>query len=138
MITAGAGHQVFQPGYVAVAAGRVTAVAQGRPPRAPDVALPSGTLLPGFVDLQVNGYFAIKTREIPKQIWQLLSELPKGQSMNLLRVYATLGGMKKEDRGKSLLGFFLVLLGFFLQTIGAGLMIYALFLNNSGAVPPHG
>ena len=58
--------------------------------------------------------------------------------MNLLRVYATLGGMKKEDRGKSLLGFFLVLLGFFLQTIGAGLMIYALFLNNSSAAPPYG
>ncbi len=88
--------------------------------------------------LQVNGYFAIKTREIPKQIWQVLCELPKGQAMNLLRVYATLGGMKKEDRGKSLLGFFLVLLGFFFQTVGAGLMIYALYANGAAAPPGRG
>jgi hypothetical protein len=89
--------------------------------------------------LQVNGYFAIKTREIPKQIVQIVCELPKGGAMDLLRVYATLGGMKKEDRGKSLLGFFLVLFGFFLQTIGAGLMIFALFVNGSGAaVKPGG
>jgi N-acetylglucosamine-6-phosphate deacetylase len=57
LITAHAGNQILTPGYVAVTDGRVTAVAQGRPPRAPDIALPAGVLLPGFVDLQVNGYY---------------------------------------------------------------------------------
>jgi N-acetylglucosamine-6-phosphate deacetylase len=40
-----------------MAGGVVTAAGQGAPPRAPDIALPAGMLLPGFVDLQVNGYF---------------------------------------------------------------------------------
>jgi len=48
---------VISPGYVLVRDGRIAAVAQGRPPRAPDVDIPSGLLVPGFVDLQVNGYF---------------------------------------------------------------------------------
>ena len=81
--------------------------------------------------LQVNGYFAIKTKEIPRQIVQVLCELPKGKALQLLRIYAALGGMKKEDRGKSLLGFFLVLVGFLLQTLGAGLMILSLISNTS-------
>jgi N-acetylglucosamine-6-phosphate deacetylase len=57
LITAHAGNQILTPGYVVVTDGRVTAVGQGRPPRAPDIALPAGVLLPGFVDLQVNGYY---------------------------------------------------------------------------------
>jgi N-acetylglucosamine-6-phosphate deacetylase len=56
LITA-AGSPVVAPGYVAMAGGVVTAVGQGAPPRTPDVALADGMLLPGFVDLQVNGYF---------------------------------------------------------------------------------
>src|SRR5580693_7664973 len=35
VVTAEAGRPVLEPGYVTVAAGRVTAVAPGRPPRAP-------------------------------------------------------------------------------------------------------
>ena len=86
--------------------------------------------------LQVNGYFAIKTLEIPKLVLQVLCELPKGQALALLRIHATLGEVKKEDRGKSLLGFFLVLAGFLLQTIGAGLMVTALFVG--GGTPKAG
>jgi hypothetical protein len=82
--------------------------------------------------LQVNGYFAIKTREVPKQIVQILCEIPRGHAMELLQIYARLGEGKKENRGKSLLGFFLVLAGFFLQTTGAALMAGALFANGGG------
>jgi len=48
---------VLAPGYVTFSGGLVTAVGQGRPPRAPDIELADGVLVPGFVDLQVNGYF---------------------------------------------------------------------------------
>jgi N-acetylglucosamine-6-phosphate deacetylase len=57
LLTGAAGSPILAPGYVAAAGGLVTAVGHGDPPRAPDIALPSGVLLPGFVDLQVNGYF---------------------------------------------------------------------------------
>jgi N-acetylglucosamine-6-phosphate deacetylase len=57
VITAEAGRPIFEPGYVTVTAGRIIAVEPGPPPRTPDVTLPAGTLLPGLVDLQVNGYF---------------------------------------------------------------------------------
>jgi N-acetylglucosamine-6-phosphate deacetylase len=57
LITAAAGSPVVAPGYVVMAGGVVTEVGQGAAPRTPDVALADGMLLPGFVDLQVNGYF---------------------------------------------------------------------------------
>ncbi len=78
VITAGAGRQILEPGYVAVTAGRVTAVAQGRPPRAPDIALPTGALLPGFVDLQVNGYFGEEFQAAGADGWaRVLTRLPQ-------------------------------------------------------------
>lgn len=52
-----AGPDVLSPGWVSVTGGRVSAAGAGVPPRPPDVELPSGLLAPGFVDLQVNGYF---------------------------------------------------------------------------------
>ena len=90
MITAGAGHQVLQPGYVAVASGRVTAVAQGRPPRAPDIALSSGTLLPGFVDLQVNGYFGEEFQVAGAGGWaKVVTRLPQTGTTALLPTFVT-------------------------------------------------
>lgn len=56
-VPASPGAGILSPGWVQVARGRVAAVAAGSPPRAPDLELPSGVLVPGFVDLQVNGYF---------------------------------------------------------------------------------
>jgi N-acetylglucosamine-6-phosphate deacetylase len=44
----------FTPGYVVVEEGRVAEVGRGIPPR-PDQHYPDGVLVPGFVDLQVNG-----------------------------------------------------------------------------------
>ncbi|HLX51297.1 MAG TPA: N-acetylglucosamine-6-phosphate deacetylase [Streptosporangiaceae bacterium] len=57
LIPATTGSGVLSPGYVLVRDGRVAGAGSGPPPRPPDVELPGGLLLPGFVDLQVNGYF---------------------------------------------------------------------------------
>jgi N-acetylglucosamine-6-phosphate deacetylase len=78
VVTASAGPPVLQPGYVMVTSGRVTAVAPGRPPRAPDIALPSGMLLPGFVDLQVNGYFGEEFQAAGADGWaKVVTRLPQ-------------------------------------------------------------
>ena len=44
-------------GYLDITDGVIDSVGAGAPPRQPEVELPDGYLLPGFVDLQVNGYF---------------------------------------------------------------------------------
>ena len=90
MITAEAGRPILQPGYVSVAAGRVTAVAPGRPPRAPGIALPDGILLPGFVDLQVNGYFGEEFRVADADGWaRVVTRLPQTGVTALLPTFVT-------------------------------------------------
>ncbi len=44
-------------GYLDIADGLIDSVGAGAPPGKPDLELSDGYLLPGFVDLQVNGYF---------------------------------------------------------------------------------
>ena len=90
MITAEPGHAILEPGYVAVAAGRVIAVGPGRPPRAPDIALASGILLPGFVDLQVNGYFGEEFRVADADGWaRVVTRLPQTGVTALLPTFVT-------------------------------------------------
>ncbi len=60
VIPATAGRGILEPGYVAARSSVVTAVAPGPSPHGPDIELPVGMLLPGFVDLQVNGYFVVE------------------------------------------------------------------------------
>jgi N-acetylglucosamine-6-phosphate deacetylase len=90
VITAEAGRPILQPGYVSVAAGRVTAVAPGRPPRVPGIALPGGILLPGFVDLQVNGYFGEEFRVADADGWaRVVTRLPQTGVTALLPTFVT-------------------------------------------------
>ena len=72
------GTGVLEPGYVAVSGSRVSAVAAGPPPGRADVELTAGVLLPGFVDLQVNGYFGVEMSTADPGGWALVaSRLPE-------------------------------------------------------------
>ena len=51
------------PGWVAIRGERIVDVGRGEPPRAADITLDEGTLVPGLVDAQVNGAFAIDFAE---------------------------------------------------------------------------
>lgn len=90
VITADPAGRVLAPGYLTVAAGRVTAVEPGSPPRAPDLELPDGVLLPGFVDLQVNGYYG---EEFPSAsadgLATVVTRLPETGTTALLPTFVT-------------------------------------------------
>ena len=47
--------RVFAPGWVLVDGDRIADVGPGSPPRAPDLDLPTATVVPGFVDTHVHG-----------------------------------------------------------------------------------
>jgi N-acetylglucosamine-6-phosphate deacetylase len=49
--------RVLEPGYARVENGVIAEVGEGRPEGSPDLTLSGGTLVPGLIDLQVNGYY---------------------------------------------------------------------------------
>jgi N-acetylglucosamine-6-phosphate deacetylase len=66
------------PGYVVVEGGLVTQVGRGAAPVRADVDLPDGLLVPGFVDLQVNGYFGAEFQRPDADAWAYVaSRLPE-------------------------------------------------------------
>ena len=69
---------ILEPGYVLVADGRVAEVAAGPPPRSPDLALGGGYIVPGLIDLQVNGYFGVDLAEPDEAGWgRVVRRLPE-------------------------------------------------------------
>ncbi len=77
LITGTAGAGVLSPGYVAVSGGRVTQAGPGLPPRAAGIELSRGLLVPGFVDLQVNGYYGEEFATADAACWAtVVSRLP--------------------------------------------------------------
>ncbi|HEV2376500.1 MAG TPA: N-acetylglucosamine-6-phosphate deacetylase [Streptosporangiaceae bacterium] len=78
VVPAVAGSKPLEPGYVVTEDRRITDVGQGTPPRAPDHELLTGVLVPGLVDLQVNGYFGIDLAEADPAGWaQVVQRLPE-------------------------------------------------------------
>jgi N-acetylglucosamine-6-phosphate deacetylase len=90
VIPATAGSGILEPGYLTIRDGLVAAVAAGPPPRAPDLALHTGTLVPGFVDLQVNGYFGVEFMAVEADGWaRVVSRLPETGTTALLPTFIT-------------------------------------------------
>lgn len=87
--TRGAG-AILAPGYVACDGGTITAVGAGPPPGRPDVELTEGFLLPGFVDLQVNGYFGVELSDADPAGWQAVARrLPETGTTAFLPTFIT-------------------------------------------------
>ncbi len=64
-------------GFVELTEGVIDRVGAGSPPRSADVTLPDGYLLPGFVDLQVNGYFGVEFQTADAASWAAVArQLP--------------------------------------------------------------
>jgi N-acetylglucosamine-6-phosphate deacetylase len=62
------------PGYVLIEDGWITEVGEGAPPRTPDEHLDHGVLAPGFVDLQVNGYYGVEFDAVDEADWRMVAE----------------------------------------------------------------
>jgi N-acetylglucosamine-6-phosphate deacetylase len=58
-IATATGAGLLTPGFVRVGGGAIVEVGAGHPAGRPDVTLPDGLLVPGFVDLQVNGFLGV-------------------------------------------------------------------------------
>jgi len=90
VIPASPGSAVLEPGFVVAEHGLVTAVGQGVPPRRPDVALDRGVLVPGLVDLQVNGYYGVDLQAADAGGWaRVVRRLPETGTTAFLPTYIT-------------------------------------------------
>ncbi|HEY6280097.1 MAG TPA: amidohydrolase family protein [Streptosporangiaceae bacterium] len=84
--TSGAG--ILAPGYVSVEAGLITEVGAGRPPRAPDLVLDTGILIPGMIDLQLNGSYGVDLAAVDAEGWALLARrLPETGTTGFLATF---------------------------------------------------
>lgn len=82
--------RLLEPGYVEITGGQVTAVAAGRPPGRPDIELASGSLLPGLVDLQVNGYYGVELMTAGAADWAAVARrLPQTGTTAFLPTFIT-------------------------------------------------
>jgi N-acetylglucosamine-6-phosphate deacetylase len=81
---------VLAPGFVAIEDGRITAVGAGASPGRPDVELTDGFLLPGFIDLQVNGYFGTELATADSAGWATVAgRLPETGTTAFLPTFIT-------------------------------------------------
>jgi N-acetylglucosamine-6-phosphate deacetylase len=81
---------ILEPGYVLVDGGVVAEAAGGPPPRAPDLALGGGYLVPGLIDLQVNGGFGVNLAGLDPAGWaRLVRRLPETGTTAFLPTFVT-------------------------------------------------
>ncbi len=81
---------ILAPGYVVCEAGTITGVGSGPPPRRPDAELTDGFLLPGLVDLQVNGYYGVELGDADPSGWASVARrLPETGTTAFLPTFVT-------------------------------------------------
>ena len=84
------GTGILAPGYVTIDDGRIAAVGKGPPPGSPDLVLDSGVLVPGLVDLQVNGYYGVDLADCDPDGWALVARrLPETGTTAFLPTFIT-------------------------------------------------
>jgi len=84
------GTGILAPGYVTIDDGRIAAVGEGPPPGSPDLGLDSGVLVPGLVDLQVNGYYGVDLADCDPDGWALVARrLPETGTTAFLPTFIT-------------------------------------------------
>jgi N-acetylglucosamine-6-phosphate deacetylase len=82
--------QILAPGYVMVRGGLVTGLGIRPAPRVPDIELPDGVLVPGLVDLQVNGYFGAELATAGPAGWATVTRrLPETGTTAFLPTFIT-------------------------------------------------
>jgi N-acetylglucosamine-6-phosphate deacetylase len=90
VIPAVPGVAVLEPGYVVVSHGRIAETGAGPPPADPDIPLPSGALVPGLVDLQVNGYYGVDLADCDPAGWaRVVHRLPETGATAFLPTFIT-------------------------------------------------
>ena len=88
--TAKGANAILAPGYVIVTGGRITEVGSWPPPGRPDVELSTGFLVPGLVDLQVNGYFGVELGDADPAGWaEVVRRLPETGATAFLPTFIT-------------------------------------------------
>jgi N-acetylglucosamine-6-phosphate deacetylase len=84
------GTGVLEPGYLSIQGGVITEVGAGPPPGPPDLELDSGVLVPGLVDLQVNGYYGVDLADGDPEGWALVARrLPETGTTAFLPTFIT-------------------------------------------------
>ncbi|HEU5418459.1 MAG TPA: N-acetylglucosamine-6-phosphate deacetylase [Streptosporangiaceae bacterium] len=77
-IVTGLAAEILSPGYVVLTDGQVTEAGAGSPPAGADIELPDGVLAPGFVDLQVNGFYGEEFMAASPEGWaRVIGRLPE-------------------------------------------------------------
>jgi N-acetylglucosamine-6-phosphate deacetylase len=81
---------LLSPGYVSIDGGRITAVGEGPPPGAPDLVLDAGFLLPGLIDLQLNGGYGADLAAVDAAGWaRLAGRLPETGTTAFLATFTS-------------------------------------------------
>ena len=90
LITGLPGTGVLAPGYLTVSGGLIAEVGGGLPPSPPDLELRTGVLVPGLVDLQVNGYYGVDLADCDPDGWALVARrLPETGTTAFLPTFIT-------------------------------------------------
>jgi N-acetylglucosamine-6-phosphate deacetylase len=84
------GAQILSPGFVRLSGGAVTEVGSGCPSQRADFDLADGVLVPGFVDLQVNGHFGVDLAAVDEAGWAtVVRRLPETGTTAFLPTFIT-------------------------------------------------